>query len=368
MPFTSLDHALMARALQLAENARGLSTPNPNVGCVLERGGEILGEGWTQKAGGNHAEIEAIASARARGHDTIGATAYVTLEPCSHFGRTPPCADALITAGIARVVAALRDPNPLVAGQGLARLANAGIAVESGLMEREARASLAGFLSRMERSRPWVRVKIAASLDGRTALANGESQWITGAAARRDVHRLRSRACAVLTGIGTVLADDPQLSARDIGSVPQPRRIVADTHLATPTDALVLAGGGTWIACSEDATSTPAATALRDEGAELIATPLIDGRLDLAALLTELGRRGINELMVEAGATLSGAFIASGLADEIVIYLAPCLMGEAARGLANLPGFTKMSEIPRYTIIDVRKISEDLRISLRPAG
>jgi diaminohydroxyphosphoribosylaminopyrimidine deaminase/5-amino-6-(5-phosphoribosylamino)uracil reductase len=368
MSFSSLDHAMMARALQLAENARGVSTPNPNVGCVITRDGEIIGEGWTQKAGGNHAEIQALHDARERGHGTTGATAYVTLEPCSHFGRTPPCADALIASGITRVVAALTDPNPLVAGQGLARLANAGIAVESGLMESAARSSLAGFLSRMERGRPWVRVKIAASADGRTALANGQSQWITGAAARRDVHRLRAHSCGVLTGIGTVLADDPQLTARDIGSVPQPRRIVADTDLRTPTDARVLAGGSAWIACSAEALQRPAATALQSEGAVLLATPLAEGKLDLAALFDELGRRGINELMVEAGAALSGAVIAAGLADEIVLYLAPCLMGDASRALANLPGFAAMAEIPRFTFHEVRRIGEDLRLILRPQG
>ncbi len=366
MGFSNIDHAMMARALQHAERAHGISTPNPNVGCVIERGGKILGEGWTQQAGGNHAEIQALNDAHAHGHSTIGATAYVTLEPCSHFGRTPPCADALIKAGLARVVAALKDPNPLVAGQGLARLAGSGIETESGLLANAARESMAGFLSRMERGRPWVRVKLAASADGRTALANGESQWITGAAARRDGHRLRARACAVLTGIGTVLADDPQLNAREVGALRQPRRIVADTALRTPPDALILDKDGTWIACANTAAQSKEAEELRSRGADLLATPLDGGRIDLAALFNELGQRGINELMVEAGAALSGAVISAGLADEIVLYLAPCLMGNLARGLACLPAFASMAEIPRLHWHDVRRIGEDLRLTLRP--
>nr|WP_183637855.1 bifunctional diaminohydroxyphosphoribosylaminopyrimidine deaminase/5-amino-6-(5-phosphoribosylamino)uracil reductase RibD [Niveibacterium umoris] len=354
----------MARALQLAERSRYITSPNPRVGCVIVRDGSIVGEGWTQPAGQNHAEVQALADAAARGEDVRGATAYVTLEPCSHFGRTPPCADALVRAGLARVVSAMEDPNPLVSGNGLRRLNEAGIETASGLLAGEARELNAGFVSRMTRGRPWVRVKIAASADGRTALANGQSQWITSAAARRDVHHWRASACAVLTGIGTVLADNPLLTVREVETTRQPIRIVVDARLDTPPDAAMLGCGTVWIACADD--TGPRADALRAAGAELIRCPAVDGRIDLAALMPLLGERHINELMVEAGARLSGGVISARLADEILLYLAPCLMGDTARSLATLPQIPSMADVPRMRWMDVRKMGEDLRLVLRP--
>lgn len=365
MSFSSDDHRHMARALQLAERGRYITNPNPRVGCVIVRDGQILGEGWTQPAGQNHAEIQALNDAASHGQDVRGATAYVTLEPCSHFGRTPPCADALIKAGIGRVVAAMEDPNPLVSGNGLKRLADAGIQTASGLLVEDARTLNAGFVSRMTRGRPWVRVKIAASADGRTALANGESKWITGPAARRDVQHWRASACAVLTGIGTVKADNPQLNVREIATPRQPTRIVVDARLETPVDAAMLrAGGAVWIICADD--SGPRAEALRAAGALLIPCATDKGRVDLTALTEELGKRQINELMLEAGARLTGSFIAAGLADEILLYLAPCLMGDAARGLAALPEWLSMNQVPRLHWADARKLGDDLRLVLKP--
>lgn len=358
--FSAADHAYMARALQLAENGLLTTTPNPRVGCVIVRDSIVLGEGWTQPAGHNHAEIQALQDAAQRGHDVRGATAYVTLEPCSHFGRTPPCADALIRAGLARVVAAMEDPNPQVSGRGLARLRAAGIDTASGLLADPALELNIGFASRMTRGRPWVRLKVAATLDGGTALANGASQWITGAAARADGHRWRARACAVLTGIGTVRADDPQLSVRAIDTPRQPWRVVVDARLETPAHAKILVGGNTLIACTDPGASQ--AEALRAAGAEVVACGDGGGRIDLAALLTLLGQRGVNELHVEAGATLSGALVTQGLADEIVIYLAPALMGRFSRGLLDLPEFATLGEIPRLRLTDVKTLGEDLRM------
>jgi len=362
--FSSDDHRFMARALQLAERGRYITSPNPRVGCVIVRDGRIVGEGWTQPAGQNHAEIQALNDAAARSEDVRGATAYVTLEPCSHFGRTPPCADALVRAGLGRVVSAMEDPNPLVSGNGLRRLNDAGIATASGLLANEARELNAGFVSRMTRGRPWVRVKIAASADGRTALANGQSQWITGEAARRDVHHWRASACAVLTGIGTVLADNPQLNVRHVPTTRQPKRVIVDARLDTPPTAALFDGGEVWIATANP--QGPEADALRAAGATLIASPIDgSGRVDLSLLFGELAQRGVNELMVEAGARLSGAVIATGLADEILLYLAPCLMGNDARALADLPMITTMGEIGRMRWADVRKLGEDLRLTLR---
>lgn len=361
--FSTADHAWMARALQLAENGLLTTTPNPRVGCVIVRDDTLLGEGWTQPAGQNHAEIEALQDAARQGHDLRGATAYVTLEPCSHFGRTPPCADALIRAGLSRVVAAMEDPNPEVSGRGLARLAAAGIAVACGLLAEPARELNIGFVSRMTRGRPWVRIKVAATLDGGTALANGLSQWITSAAARADGHRWRARSCAVLTGIGTVLADDPQLTVRAIPTPRQPLRVVADARLDTPPTARILKGASTLIACTDP--DSPRAAALLDAGAELLACGNAEGRIDLAALLHHLGQRGINELLVEAGATLSGAFVAAGLADEIVLYLAPALMGRFSQGLLALPEFASLADMPRGRLAEVKQLGEDVRILLR---
>ncbi len=361
MPFGADDHAHMARALQLAAHGLWSTTPNPRVGCVIVQGGKIVGEGWHARAGEAHAEVHAL---QAAGELARGATAYVTLEPCSHFGRTPPCSDALIRAGIARVVAAIQDPNPRVAGAGLARLAEQGIATACGLLAEQARELNRGFVKRMEYGLPWTQLKLAASLDGRTALANGQSKWITGALARQDVQRQRARACAILTGVGSVLADNPQMNVRELATPRQPLRIIADSALATPAGARILQGGATLIACADS--NSPNAAALRAAGAELLPCPGADGRVDLPALLAELGRRGINELMVEAGPTLAGALLATGAVDEILLYMAPALMGRDARGLIDLTGLARMADVPRYRWHDIRRVGDDLRLTLRP--
>jgi len=351
----------MSRALQLA--ARGLytTTPNPRVGCVLAKDGVVIGEGWHESAGEPHAEINALAKVGAGG-TAQGATVYVTLEPCSHHGRTPPCADALITAGVARVVAALADPNPLVAGQGLARLAAAGIAVASGLLETEAHELNIGFVSRMTRGRPWLRLKVAMSLDGRTALNNGVSQWITGPDARTDAHAWRARSCAVLTGSGTVRDDDPRFTVREIDTPRQPRPVVVDSRLETPLTAKLLAGGPLIFAARHDAEKI---NALATRGAEVIALPNSAGKVDLAAMLLELGRRGFNEVLVEAGARLNASLLREGLVDELLIYQAPVLLGDKARGMADLPELVELSAARRLTITDRRMVGVDQRILAR---
>lgn len=349
----------MARALQLA--ARGLYTtsPNPRVGCVIVKGGRIVGEGWHQRAGTPHAEIHAL---HAAGEAARGATVYVTLEPCSHHGRTPPCAEALINAGVARVVAAMSDPNPLVAGGGISMLTLAGIQAEVGLMESEARALNPGFVSRMTRQRPWVRLKTASTLDGKTALANGASQWITGDAARADVQRLRARACAVLTGSGTVLADDPRMNVRDIDIGRQPLRVVIDSALRTPADAAILPA---LIACHE--ADPDRCSALERGGADVIVLPGANGRVDLAALLTLLAQRGVNELHVEAGAALNGALLAAGLVDEWVAYVAPMAVGDVAHGLFATPPLSTLADAARFKLADARQLGGDLRLTLLPS-
>lgn len=352
----------MARALRLAERGLFTTTPNPRVGCVLVKDGAVVGEGWHERAGEPHAEVHAL---RAAGEKARGATAYVTLEPCSHHGRTPPCAHALIDAGVARVVAALRDPNPLVAGGGIALLTLAGIRAEVGLLEAEARALNIGFISRMTRGRPWVRLKTASSLDGKTALLNGTSQWITGPAARADVHRLRARACAVLTGVGTVLADDPQLNVREVETTRQPLRVVVDSRLRTPTDARILGDGETVLVCAQ---ADPARRdALLAAGGHVLELPGPDGRVDIRALLEELGARGINELHAEAGATLNGALLRAGLVDEWVAYQAPVVLGHQARGLFELPALEDMAGRWGFRLTDARMLGPDLRLTLRPA-
>ena len=348
----------MAHALQLA--ARGLftTTPNPRVGCVIVKDGRIVGEGWHQRAGTPHAEIHALAEA---GDAARGATAYVTLEPCSHHGKTPPCAEALILAGVARVVAAMSDPNPLVAGGGIDMLTLAGIEAEVGLMEHEARALNPGFISRMTRQRPWVRLKTASTLDGKTALANGASQWITGEAARADVQHLRARACAILTGSGTVLADNPRMNVRDIDIGRQPLRVMVDSALRTPPDTAILPA---LIACHH---AEPAARgALEQAGAEVVELPGADNRVDLSALLALLAQRGINELHVEAGAALNGALLAAGLVDEWVAYMAPVAVGDDARGLFAQPALTALADAARFKLTDVRQLGGDLRLTLLP--
>jgi len=357
--FDDADRAFMARALRLAERGLYTATPNPRVGCVIVRDGEVLGEGWHERAGLPHAEVNALADARARGHDPRGATLYVTLEPCNHTGRTPPCTEALVGAGIGRVVIAMADPNPLAA-HGAARLRAAGLRVDLGLLEDDARELNIGFVSRSTRGRPWVRMKAAASLDGRTALANGASQWITGEAARADGHRWRARACAVLTGIGTVRQDDPQLTVRAVDTPRQPLRIVVDRHGQTPPTARALAGGGALIVTS--GARNP------DWPADVEALPLPDaeGRVDLAAMMRELGARGMNELHVEAGGRLNGALLAAGLVDELLVYLAPCVIGDPARGVADFrDGLVRLADRVPLAIRAVDRVGADLRIVAR---
>ena len=360
MSFSAVDHGNMARALQLAERGLWTTSPNPRVGCVLLKDGVVVGEGWHEKAGEPHAEVHAL---RAAGDKARGATAYVTLEPCSHFGRTPPCAEALIGAGVARVVAAMTDPNPLVAGKGLAMLQAAGIETASGLLENEARELNIGFVSRMTRGRPWLRLKAAASLDGKTALNNGVSQWITGPEARRDGHRWRARACAVLTGIGTVRDDDPQLSVRDVETTRQPLRVVVDSRLETPLTARILQGGPVLIAGAVD--SPEKAALLRSTGAEVVILPNASGKVELKDLLDELGRRGINEVHAEAGFKLNGSLLREGLVDELLLYLAPCLIGHDASGLFNLPELLSLDGKRQVKIRDLRQLGEDIRLIAR---
>ncbi|MDR1889702.1 MAG: bifunctional diaminohydroxyphosphoribosylaminopyrimidine deaminase/5-amino-6-(5-phosphoribosylamino)uracil reductase RibD [Zoogloeaceae bacterium] len=361
MNFSAADQCFMQRALVLAGRGLYSTTPNPRVGCVLVQGDEIVGEGWHVRAGEPHAEVHALAAA---GSKARGATAYVTLEPCAHHGRTPPCAEALIAAGVRRVVAALTDPNPQVAGRGMAMLRAAGIATAEGLLAAEARELNIGFISRMTRGRPWLRLKIAASLDGRTALKNGQSQWITGAAARQDGHRWRARACALLTGIGTVAGDDPQLNVREVETERQPLKIVLDSHLELSPDARLFADAASVLVVSalDDKIK---AQPLLDKGAEWIALPDAAGRIDLAQLLPELGRRGLNEVHAEAGATLNGAFIAAGLADELLLYLAPCLLGDAARPLAVLPELENLAGRWAFEMQGCERIGEAVRIRCR---
>ena len=349
----------MAQALQLAALGINSTTPNPRVGCVIVQAGKIIGEGWHQRAGTEHAEVHALHQAGAAAH---GATLYVTLEPCSHHGRTPPCADALIAAGVGRVVVAMADPNPQVAGRGLAQIQAAGIRVDMGLMEAAASELNLGFISRMTRGRPWVRSKVAASMDGKTALANGVSQWITGPAARRDVQTWRAQSCAILTGIGTVLADDPQMNVRDSETPRQPLRVIVDSQLRTPPSAKIVGAGTLVVSTVED---TAKIQALLDAGAEVLVLPNPDGRVDLVLLLELLAERGVNDLMVEAGATLNGALLEAGLVDELVLYLAPMLLGDTARGLFALPALSKMDERKNLSLRDVRQVGNDMRVIAR---
>ena len=371
--FSAADQVAMAQALVLAEQAVGLSDPNPRVGCVItDRAGRVLGAGHTQQAGGPHAEVMALRAAREAGHDLRGSQAYVTLEPCAHHGRTPPCADALVEAGVGRVVAAVLDPNPLVAGQGLARLRAAGIATAHGLLAEPARELNLGFLSRMIRGRPWVRLKIAASLDGLTALPDGTSQWITSAAARADSHAWRRRAGAVLTGSGTVRDDDPRLDVRLVASARQPLRVVLDTRLATPPAARLLAPPGD-VLLLHAATADPArADALRAVGehvavetVETAAAPDGSPRLALPAVLDHLGRRGVNELHVEAGSRLNGAWVQAGLVDEVLLYLAPTLLGRG-RGLCDFGPLARIADGLALEIAALDRVGPDIRVRARP--
>ena len=362
MSFSAIDHRMMARALRLAERAAFTTRPNPMVGCVIARGEDVVGEGWHQRKGGPHAEVFALRAAEERAR---GATAYVTLEPCAHTGSTGPCADALIAAGVARVVGAMRDPFPQVDGAGFEKLRAAGIVVESGLMEAQARELNRGFLSRIERGRPWLRVKLATSLDGRTAMASGDSKWISGEAARRDVQQWRARSGALLTGAGTVLADDPQLTVRlDDGSdfLP-PLRVVLDPGLATVARSRVREGDALTLYLH-----APEAKPPRGLQADHVAVPVDKGRFDLDAVLRLLATRGINEVQVEAGATLAGAFLAAGLVDELLLYIAPVLLGERARPLFDGLHIDAMTERLRLCTVDSRSIGNDIRLLLRPEG
>jgi len=367
------DHRHMARAIELARRGLYTTHPNPRVGCVLVRDGAVVGEGWHRRAGEAHAERIALADA---GGNARGATAYVTLEPCSHHGRTPPCADGLIEAGVSRVVAAMIDPNPLVAGQGMARLAAAGIDAVSGVLETDAAALNPGFIKRMATGRPYVRCKLAMSLDGRTAMANGDSQWITGEDARRDVQRLRARSDAIVTGIGTVLADDPSLNVRlspdqlpgveSADYLLQPLRVVLDSRLRMPPSARMLSLPGQTLVLTV-AEDLDHGVALAEAGAEVITLPGQRDALDLGAVLDELGSRQINEVLIEAGPTLAGAALAAGLVDELIVYMAPHLMGDGGRGLCHLPGLEHMADRIDLTISDIRAVGRDWRITVQPA-
>jgi diaminohydroxyphosphoribosylaminopyrimidine deaminase/5-amino-6-(5-phosphoribosylamino)uracil reductase len=384
--FNAQDSVWMARALRLAERGLYTTSPNPRVGCVLVNNNGMVGEGWHARAGEPHAEVLAL---NAAGAATRGATAFVTLEPCSHHGRTPPCADALIAAGVARVVVAVQDPNPKVAGEGIAKLRAAGIAVECGLMETAARELNAGFFARMTRGTPWLRSKIAMSLDGRTALANGVSRWITGDAARLDVQHWRARSCAVLTGITTVLADDARLNVREIETQRQPLRVVLDSRLRMPLNARILQGG-----CERVAAETPGLVevlapaggtqrhspcgggvliytathdtekiaALKKAGALICVSPDGNGKVDLANMLGDLANRGCNEVLLEAGSTLNGALMRAGLVDELLLYLAPQLLGDMARGMVQLGELASLDQRVNLKWQDMRQVGHDLRI------
>lgn len=361
--FLVKDFEFMALALRLAEQGLNTTSPNPRVGCVLVKDGQIIGQGAHLKAGEPHAEVMALRDAEQKSPNSIkGATAYVTLEPCSHFGRTPPCANALVDAGVARVVVAMQDPNPQVAGNGLKILAEAGISVEHGLMEAQARELNIGFISRMTKNKPYVRVKIAASFDGRTALANGESKWITGEAARQDVQQWRARSCAILTGVGTVLTDNPQMNVR-ISTTRQPLKVIVDSQLRTPADANILKDGNLLIAYSQG--SEVQKLALSTAGAELIQVGN-QPHICLKTLLNVLAERGINEVMVEAGQTLNGALLAAGLVDEFIFYYAPVILGADAHGMLAIPALQSMQDRIALQILETRQIGQDIRVRAKP--
>lgn len=357
----------MALALQWAAKGMFITAPNPRIGCVIVRDGRVVGAGHTQPAGQAHAEIQALRDAAARGEDVRGATAYVTLEPCSHHGRTPPCSDALVRAGLGRVVAAMVDPNPVVSGRGLAQLAAAGIEVASGLMADDAYELNIGFFTRMRHGRPWVRLKTAASLDGMTALGSGESQWITSPEARADGHRWRARASAILTGIGTVKADNPQLTVRgfEAGSFVPPRRVIVDSRLDIDPGARILQGEACWLVAA--APDEGKAALLRAAGHEIIVLPNASGKVDLPALMLELGRREINELHVEAGSKLNASMVREGCVDELLVYLAPCLIGPG-QGMFALPPLARLDDKQALRFHAVDRVGPDLRVLARRAA
>jgi diaminohydroxyphosphoribosylaminopyrimidine deaminase/5-amino-6-(5-phosphoribosylamino)uracil reductase len=356
--FDANDHAYMARAIALVERGRNTSTPNPSVGCVIVKNGRVIGEGWHERAGEPHAEARALASAT---ESPEGSTVYVSLEPCAHQGRTGPCADKLIAAKVARVVAAIEDPYPEVNGRGFAKLRDAGIRVEVGLLEDEARHAHRGFLTLVTKGRPWMRIKAAASLDGRIALANGESRWITGEAARRDVHELRARSCAMLTGIGTVLRDDPELTVRHVPCSRQPKRVVIDSHLDMPPGAKILQGEPPLVlTISEDEAKRKA---LEARGAEVVRVAAEGKKTDLAAVAKLLGERGCNEVTVETGGKLMGSLLRAGIVDELVLYYAPVILGDKSQPLFVLPEWTRLGEALRPKIVDVRAFGPDIRVT-----
>jgi len=367
--FSDFDRFAMQRALTLAARGMESADPNPRVGCVIAQRGRVIAEGWHERAGEAHAEVAAL---QAAGTQAAGAAVYVTLEPCSHRGRTPPCVEALREARVARVVYASADPNPLVNGQGAAALRAAGVSVEAGLLEAEARELNVGFFKRMLQGTPFVRVKLAMSLDGRTALANGVSQWISGEPARDDVQRWRARSSVILTGSGTPLADDPRLSVRlpaaaDGREARQPLRVVLDTRLRTPTTARLFAGGGEVLILTAPASPDDVRAAnLTARGARVEALPAAGARLDLEAVLARLGELEANEVLVEAGATLSGALIARGLVDELLLYVAPTLLGPDARALVQLPRLTALEQAPQFALFELQQIGADARLRLRP--
>ncbi len=353
-PFSAFDQAMMRRALELAEKGLFTTTPNPRVGCVIAKNEKVVGEGWHEKAGAPHAEAMALERA---GGQAAGATVYVNLEPCSHQGRTPPCVDAVKKAKVKRVVAAMRDPNPQAAGGGAA-LEATGIGFEHGLMENEARELNIGFISRMTRGRPWVRLKVAATLDGRTALSDGTSQWITGAEARRDGHRWRARACAILTGAGTVRAVDPRLTVREVDTPRQPLRVIVDSRLETPPTARILQGEKALVF---------AATHGALPNAEVVCLPNKNQKVELPAMLAELARRGVNELHVEAGFRLNGSLVREGCVDEYLLYMNPSFLGDAAQGMLVLPGFHSLEKRVKLKLLGLDSFGDDLRILARPA-
>jgi diaminohydroxyphosphoribosylaminopyrimidine deaminase/5-amino-6-(5-phosphoribosylamino)uracil reductase len=360
----------MALALEWAARGMTITAPNPRIGCVIVRDGDVIGAGHTQPAGQAHAEIQALRDAAARGHDVRGATAYVTLEPCSHYGRTPPCSNALVQAGLGRVVAAMVDPNPLVAGRGMAQLEAAGIAVSQGVLAEQAYELNIGFFTRMRTGRPWVRLKTAASLDGMTALDSGESQWITSPEARADGHAWRARASAILTGIGTVKADDPQLTVRGVEApdgavmVP-PRRVIVDSRLDIDLGARILQGAPCWIVAAVP--DPDKESALRAAGHDIILLPNRHGKVDLPALMLELGRREINELHVEAGSRLNASLLREGCVDELLVYLAPSLIGPG-QGMFALPALARLADKVTLRFHSVSQVGPDLRILARTAG
>ncbi|MFT0544743.1 bifunctional diaminohydroxyphosphoribosylaminopyrimidine deaminase/5-amino-6-(5-phosphoribosylamino)uracil reductase RibD [Allopusillimonas ginsengisoli] len=359
------DTRWMRQALGLAESVMYLTSPNPRVGCVIVQDGRVVGAGATQRAGGPHAEVMALRQASEGSADVAGSTVYVTLEPCSHHGRTPPCVDALIAAKPSRVVIAMPDPNPLVAGAGVRRLRQAGIQVATGVLAEEALALNPGFVSRMTRQRPWVWVKLAATLDGRIALLNGKSQWITGAAARADGHHWRARSCVVLTGLGTILSDDPQLNVRHVETERHPSKAVLDTRFDIPENSRIFDGTRTFVFTT--VMRADKAARLAQKNVQVVQMPERAGRVDLAAVMQWLGQHDINEVHVEAGATLSGALLEAGLADELLLYMAPMFVGEGL-GLVRLPVLHDLSQARRFEFIESRPVAPDIRLRAREAS